>query len=446
VTTISPAAPAESAGLDLDSVELIEKKRSQVARGLPARARLTPVALTLGFVAGAAVLAADSQLSTEIALRFAFFVALYAVLAGIEFEIGFGSSIPTQLVFVPMLFALPPAWAAVGVAAASLLRCVFEVSRGRRRLSTVPLAIVSSWYALAPAAVLIAAHGTALHAPAWAEWPLYCAAFASQIAADYLVGVVWKWSVRLPKVAQLRQQASVYSVDAALTPIGLVVAFATADRPYLVVLVLPLVALLSLFARERAQRVDAALELGHAYRGTAMLLGDVVEADDAYTGEHSRDVVSLTLEVCDHLGLDARQRRTAEFTALLHDVGKIRIPGEIINKPGPLDPDERKVIETHTVEGEAMLSKIGGLLGEVGSIVRSCHERWDGGGYPDGIAGEKIPLIARIVCCTDAFSAMTTDRPYRAARSVDEAVEELRSCAGTHFDPRVVDALAAVVG
>jgi HD-GYP domain-containing protein (c-di-GMP phosphodiesterase class II) len=93
-----------------------------------------------------------------------------------------------------------------------------------------------------------------------------------------------------------------------------------------------------------------------------------------------------------------------------------------------------------------MLSKIGGLLGEVGSIVRSCHERWDGAGYPDGLAGERIPLIARIVCCTDAFSAMTTDRPYRAARSADEAVAELRRCAGTHFDPRVVEAVAAVVG
>jgi HD-GYP domain-containing protein (c-di-GMP phosphodiesterase class II) len=93
-----------------------------------------------------------------------------------------------------------------------------------------------------------------------------------------------------------------------------------------------------------------------------------------------------------------------------------------------------------------MLSKIGGLLGEVGAIVRSCHERWDGAGYPDGLAGDKIPLIARIVCCTDAYSAMTTDRPYRAARTSDEAVAELRACAGTHFDPRVVDAVVAVVG
>ena len=204
--------------------------------------------------------------------------------------------------------------------------------------------------------------------------------------------------------------------------------------------------LLKLFAQEREQRIDAALELGHAYRGTALLLGEYVEADDAYTGEHSRDVVSLTLEVAARMGLDSREARNAEFVALLHDVGKIRIPAEIINKPGPLDPDERAVIETHTIEGEAMLKQVGGLLGEIGHVVRSCHERWDGQGYPDRIAGEAIPLIARIVCCTDAFSAMTTNRPYRKAMSTTDALAELRRCAGTQFDPKVVDALVALVG
>ena len=122
------------------------------------------------------------------------------------------------------------------------------------------------------------------------------------------------------------------------------------------------------------------------------------------------------------------------------------IPLEIINKPGPLDPDERALMNTHTIEGERMLEKVGGLLGRVGRVVRSCHEQWDGGGYPDGLAGEEIPLAARIVCCCDAFHAMTTDRPYRNARSLEEATAELRRCAGTHFDPDVVAALLAVVG
>jgi putative nucleotidyltransferase with HDIG domain len=186
--------------------------------------------------------------------------------------------------------------------------------------------------------------------------------------------------------------------------------------------------------------------LGQAYRGTALLLGDVVEADDAYTGSHSRHVVDLVLGVCDELGLSPRDRRHAEFAALLHDVGKIRIPAEIINKPGPLDDEERALIETHTIEGERMLEKVGGVLGEIGHIVRSCHERWDGAGYPDHLSGTQIPQVARIVCCCDAFSAMTTDRPYRKARSIGDALEELRRCAGSQFDPDVVAALERVVG
>ncbi|NUT57014.1 MAG: HD domain-containing protein, partial [Thermoleophilia bacterium] len=134
-----------------------------------------------------------------------------------------------------------------------------------------------------------------------------------------------------------------------------------------------------------------------------------------------------------------------EFVALLHDVGKIRIPNEIINKPGPLTPEERAIVETHTLIGEEMLDRVGGVLGNVGTLVRSCHERYDGGGYPDGLEGEQIPLVARIVCACDAYNAITTDRPYRKGRSAEEALEELRRCAGTHFDPDVVEALARVV-
>jgi HD-GYP domain-containing protein (c-di-GMP phosphodiesterase class II) len=176
-----------------------------------------------------------------------------------------------------------------------------------------------------------------------------------------------------------------------------------------------------------------------------MLLGDVVEADDAYTGSHSRDVVSLVIDVADRLGLDAPQRRDAEFAALLHDIGKIKVPGEIINKPGKLTDEEWEIMKAHTVEGEKLLSQVGGILGNVGRIVRSCHEDWDGTGYPDGLVGEEIPLVARIVRACDAFSAMTTDRSYRKARPVEEAVAELKRCSGTDFDPVVVETLAASV-
>jgi HD-GYP domain-containing protein (c-di-GMP phosphodiesterase class II) len=135
----------------------------------------------------------------------------------------------------------------------------------------------------------------------------------------------------------------------------------------------------------------------------------------------------------------------AEFAALLHDVGKIKIPAEIINKPGKLTDEEFELIKTHTVEGEKLLAQVGGLLGNVGRIVRSCHEDWDGTGYPDGLAGTAIPRVARIVRCCDAFSAMTTDRSYRKAMPLEEAVAELLRCSGTDFDPDVVEALTAAV-
>src|SRR6266702_7362887 len=132
----------------------------------------------------------------------------------------------------------------------------------------------------------------------------------------------------------------IWAVDLALTPIAILAALGCVANPWLVVFSLPLLGLLAYFARERQVRIDHALELSHAYRGTAMLLGDVVEADDAYTGSHSRDVVTLVLDVCDRLGVSGRERRDAEFAALLHDVGKIKIPAEIINKPAKLTDEE----------------------------------------------------------------------------------------------------------
>ena len=175
--------------------------------------------------------------------------------------------------------------------------------------------------------------------------------------------------------------------------------------------------LFAYFAREPKTRIDHALELSQAYRGTAFLLGDVVEADDAYTGLHSQDVVSLVLAVADELGLDPRARRGG-----VHRTPARRRQGE--------DPEgdhqqagsaERRrsarSSNTHTIEGEKMLERIGGLLGDVGTLVRSCHERWDGGGYPDRLGGGEIPVVARVVCGCDAFNAMTTTRSYRAAMS-----------------------------
>jgi HD-GYP domain-containing protein (c-di-GMP phosphodiesterase class II) len=124
----------------------------------------------------------------------------------------------------------------------------------------------------------------------------------------------------------------------------------------------------------------------------------------------------------------------------------VSIPNEILNKPGPLDADEWRVMRTHTIEGQRMLDSVGGFMRAVGAIVRGSHERWDGGGYPDGLAAATIPLEARIVCCCDAYNAMTTTRPYRRAMPADAAAAEVAACAGTQFDPAVVDAVLAVVG
>jgi HD-GYP domain-containing protein (c-di-GMP phosphodiesterase class II) len=167
--------------------------------------------------------------------------------------------------------------------------------------------------------------------------------------------------------------------------------------------------------------------------------------DDTYTGSHSRSVVELSVGVARDMGLDERCRRNVEFGALLHDVGKVAIPKELINKPGPLTDQEWTAVRTHTVEGQRILEKIGGLMSEIGTVVRSCHERYDGGGYPDGIAGEAIPVESRIIFACDAFNAMTTDRPYRSAVSIEAAIVELEDNAGTQFDPEVVSVLVAQV-
>jgi HD-GYP domain-containing protein (c-di-GMP phosphodiesterase class II) len=211
------------------------------------------------------------------------------------------------------------------------------------------------------------------------------------------------------------------------------------------VVFLPLAFLLRLFANERRSRLDHALELSAAYRGTAMLLGDMVESDDAYTGSHSRDVVALAVEVGTRMGLEGERLRDLEFGALLHDVGKIAVPKEIINKPGSLTPDEWAIVQRHTIDGQRMLENVGGVLSRVGVIVRASHESYDGNGYPDGLAGDAIPIEARICSACDAFSAMTTDRSYRAAMAVDQALAELRRCSGAQFDPDVVAILVNIV-
>ena len=253
----------------------------------------------------------------------------------------------------------------LAVAAGVLLASSLECLRGDVHLERLVLRLLNASYAIGPALVLGLAGESP---PSLGQWPLYVAALAAQFALDFAVTAARQWiTLGVPPRNHLRAMTSVYVIDAGLAPIGLAVAFAAQSSPYGVLLALPLIGLLSIFARERRVRIDHELELRDAYRGTAFLLGDVVEADDAYTGVHSRDVVELALRVADGLELGARERRDLEFAALLHDVGKVRVPNEIINKPGPLTDEERKVMERHTVEGERLLLRVGGLLGEIGA-------------------------------------------------------------------------------
>ncbi len=371
-------------------------------------------------------------------------VLLGAVVSRVEFEIGSAFTEPTVLVLFPMLFVLPARIVPLAMATAYLLAFTYAAATGQRRLSRVIKVPRQAWGTVGPALVVALADPGA---PGWEDWPVAVAALLAFLAANAPTSLgIERLSVGAPIRPQLPAVGWVYLVDVLLAPVGFALAIAIDGSPLGAIVVLPLCGVLGIFALERRRRMDQALELSKAYRGTALLLGDVVEADHEYTGAHSRDVVELSVEVGRRLGLSARSRRNLEFGALLHDVGKIAMPKRIIDKPGKLDEEEWAIIKTHTIEGLRMLDSVGGVLGEVGIIVRGSHEDYDGTGYPDGLAGEAIPIESRICSACDAFSAMTTDRAYRKALPMSAALDELRRCAGTQFDPRVVATLLEVLG
>jgi HD-GYP domain-containing protein (c-di-GMP phosphodiesterase class II) len=370
-------------------------------------------------------------------------VLLFAAASALTFEVGSVTAAATPLGLVPLLFVAPLPLVPLLVPLGLFLSTVPEFLTRGKHLDRSIYALCDSWFALGPVLVIgLLASGP----PALDHVGVYALAFAAQFVSDLAPTIVRERLARAVTVRDtLAQGAAGYRIDAALWPVAVVVTIAAFDEPLALLCLAPLLWLLVTFSQERRERYNAALELNRAYRGTVMLLSDVVEADDNYTADHCRGVVSLVTAVADELEIDTEARQELEFAALLHDVGKIVIPKEIINKPGALSDDEFELMKTHTIEGQVLLDRVGGLLGRVGSLVRSCHERWDGNGYPDGLAGYEIPLAARIVFTCDAYSAMTTDRPYRAAMSQETALEELWANAGTQFDPRVVSALAAVI-
>jgi HD-GYP domain-containing protein (c-di-GMP phosphodiesterase class II) len=185
-------------------------------------------------------------------------------------------------------------------------------------------------------------------------------------------------------------------------------------------------------------------ELEESFLATVAALGTALGTKDEYTSDHAQALVGLTTGVARRLAVAGSELRDITVAAALHDVGKIGVPAAILTKPGPLTVEEWAVMRRHPELGAKIMEPVPALDG-ARRLVVACHEHWDGSGYPHGLGGDEIPVGARIILACDAFHAMTSDRVYRAAMPVAGAVDELRRCAGTHFDPEVAAALIEVV-
>ena len=422
---------------------LVESREQLAASPLDRELAVEVVAAALFVVAAiAAAVFFEAPRALDLPLTIGL-VGAYALATRVEFRVASGWTDPSQLVFVPMLFLLPTDAVPLTVAGALLLARLPDYLSGEVHAGRALLRVGDAWYSVWPVVVLLALGATS---PEWADWPIYLGALAAQFAIDGLITTLRvSFGLAVPWKTVLAELGRIDLIDALLSPAGLLVAFGAAAEPWTCVLIVPLLAVFQLFAQEREARIESALALSSAYRGTALLLGEVLAGKDEYTGEHSRSVVVLSHQVAEVLRLNDAELRDIDFGALLHDVGKISVPSEIINKPSRLTDGEMDLMRAHTIAGESMLTRIGGVLEEAGVVVRTHHERYDGKGYPDGLAGEEIPIAARVIAACDAFNAMTTDRPYRKAMPVAAAIAELKRESGKQFDPQVVEALVQVV-
>jgi HD-GYP domain-containing protein (c-di-GMP phosphodiesterase class II) len=428
-----------------ESEQLVGEARERRKQQMDVRERLVDgVSATLFLAVGTAIaFLVTDQREANLALVICLVVG-YAVVSRVRFEYGDLYVSPEELVFVPLLLLAPLNLVPLLAAIAAVLATMPDYVRGEWHRDRWITCIGDSWFSIGPVVVLAAlAPGEPSLDHVW----IYLVALAAMALSDLA------WTLTRDRLLHGKPLWEVVKICTGTNPVAAIlstVAFfptlAAVQEPFVLLTIGPLVWLLRIFSRDRTERYTATLELHRAYRGTVMLLVDVVEYDDDYTAEHSRSVVELVREVAQELGMDKYALQELEFAALLHDVGKIAMPKQILHKPSALTRGEFEVMKTHTIEGQFMLDRIGGLLGRVGEIVRSCHERWDGQGYPDGLKGEQIPFPSRIVFVCDAYNAMTTDRPYRSALPHHEAVAELIANAGTQFDPDVVAGLLRVLG
>jgi putative nucleotidyltransferase with HDIG domain len=429
--------------LDLTQQQLLQEAIRRREAPMTRSERRAEALVGCALVAAAAVIwfAADGWPAWNPLLTAGCLVGFAAAMR-VYFHVGGGYTTPAQLAFVPLLLATPPQLVVPLVVLALAASRVPETLRGEAQPARLQLAVGNAWFAVGPAVIVLAVGRPDAVGGLVAFGVLI---LAVQMTTDFVASAAREALVRGAGIReQLAEARWVYVVDAALTPVALFVA--NDVNPWAPVALAPVVFVLAFFARERSARLESVFELTRAYRGMALVLGDVVEADDQYTGEHCKDVVALATAVGMRMRLAPEAMRNLEFGALLHDVGKIAVPKEIINKPARLTDEEFEIVKRHTIEGQRMLDRVGGFMREVGVIVRHHHERWDGNGYPDRLAGESIPLESRIIACCDTLNAITTNRSYRPASSMGAAIAELRRCAGTQFDPEVVEAVADLAG
>jgi HD-GYP domain-containing protein (c-di-GMP phosphodiesterase class II) len=430
--------------LVMQDEHLVGEARERRKQRMDSRERVVDSVAALLFLAAATAIAllVPNQRDTDVVLIVCLVVG-YALVSRVRFEYGDIYASAEELVVVPLLFLAPLNLVPLLAALAAILATVPDYVRGDWHAGRWITCISDSWFSVGPVLVLAT---MAPGLPSLDHLGVYALALAALSLSDFT------WVLTRDRLLHHKPGREVFRiwmqmgrVSAILLIVGFFPTLAAVQQPWVLLTIGPLVWLLTVFSRDRSERWSATLELHRAYRGTVMLLVDVVEHDDDYTAEHSRSVVELARGVAQELEMDKYELQELEFAALLHDVGKIAIPKQILHKPAALTESEFEVMKTHTIEGQFMLDRIGGLLGRVGEIVRSCHERWDGKGYPDGLKGEEIPLAARIVFVCDAYNAMTTNRPYRAALPHEHAIAELVENAGTQFDPAVVEAIVRVL-
>ncbi|HEX2232828.1 MAG TPA: HD-GYP domain-containing protein, partial [Thermoleophilaceae bacterium] len=424
--------------------QLVGEARARLPRAMDSRERVVLTVAAAAFLLAALTIA--FVVPNERPLQPLVLVGLmvgFPLVERVRFEFGGTYNTPEQLVFVPILLLAPLPYIPLVIAVCMVSAYVPDFVRGTWHRERIVGRIADCWLCIPPVLVL------GFFAPgelSLSHLEIYAFAYAAQVAGDFTWAAIRDQLCDGLSLGQVVSQwVGIGRADSVFALIGFVITLVAVDHPVALLAIAPLVWLLYNFSKDREQKYAKTLELHRAYRGTVMLLSDVVEFEDDYTAQHSRSVVDLANAVAAQMGVPENQLLELEFAAMLHDIGKIAIPKEILNKPSALTDEEFRIMMDHTIEGQFMLDRVGGLLAQVGEIVRSCHERWDGTGYPDGLKGEEIPLAARIVFACDAYHAMTSDRVYRAAMSTEDAIAELLRNSGTQFDPAVVVALLQVI-